>query len=653
MTPSSEILSTLLASPSVLVLEAEPGAQRQALLKQWREEAQRQGARAWDVSCDMDLHGPWAGLRELFATSVPALREEAPELLTRHDYELLAVLPTLRREMKARYTTLTEGALSHERVRNYPADRVFRISQGLINLMAAWRQRAPRGPWVILCDAFDRGGTLVQHFYLEFLRRRAQPLDLRMVLAVAPGQAEPLLKRLSRSPVAVHTSRLELPPGPPPSPVSPEEALRHAEALEAQVKDDAVEQEMRLPELLRAWQAAGLEDRLFKTRVTAFRLANHYGLYEDALRYGEPLRDQVQRLARSDPDTYWTVLGNLFNSYSALRATDRILDLASQVDVEATAPHLRAKLYYTLAMLYGRFQAKPDLARAEHYLYLGLEEIEKASLSDENRAFTRVFNRNGLAFIRNRQGRSEEAIELCRTGLEQLEARLKPDQHHLHRSVLLYNIAQVLAGLGSDERAIEHYSAAIQMDPGYSEYFNERGCLLMRNGRGEEALADFHQAIELSPPYAEVHINRGQCLRAMGRMEEAVADFSTALDLEPSRLLALLGRAQSHEELGRTEEALADYSAALALQPAQPLVLANRASLHYARQQLPEALADLNAAIALAPTMADFYTNRALVLAELKRREEAARDLHTYLGMAPAAEDRASVQQRLDALLAA
>jgi tetratricopeptide (TPR) repeat protein len=517
--------------------------------------------------------------------------------------------------------------------------------------MASWRRQAPRGPWVILCDAFDRAGMLVQHFYLELLRRRAQPLELRLVLAVDPGQAAPLLKRLSRT-VAVHTARQELAPRPAPLPLPPEEALRQAEALEAQLKDDPVELEMRLPELLRAWQATGRQEPLFKARVKAFRLANHYGLYVDALRYGEPLREQAEQMAGNDPDAYWTVTGNLFNSYLALRDSDRVLDLAAKADAQATAPQIRAKLYYTLAMLHGRFLPKPDLALAEHYLDLGLAEIDKSDMPEENRTFSRVFNRNGLAFVRTRQGRFEEAIELCRKGFEQLELSLRPDQHRLHRSVLLYNIAQVLAGLGSDELAIAQYSAAIQMDPGYSEYFNERGCLLMRTGRGEQALADFDQAIELSPPYAEVRINQGQCLRAMGRMEEAVAAFSIALDLEPSRLLALLGRAQAHEELGRVEEALADYSAALALQPSQPLVLANRALLHYTQQRLPEALADLDAAISLAPTTADFYTNRAVVLAELKRREEAARDLRTYLDMSPAAEDRVSVQQRLDALLA-
>ncbi|MBZ4377156.1 tetratricopeptide repeat protein [Corallococcus interemptor] len=651
MTRANDVFPVVMESPSVLLLECEPGARRQALLARWADEAGRGGARVWSTNGDMAWGGPWAGLRDLLAASIPALREEAPGLLVQHDYELLAVLPSLRREMKARHTTLTDGALSHEKVRNFPADRVFRISHGLIDLMAAWKRHAPPAPWVILCDAFDQAGKLVQHFYLELLRRRAQPLGLRLVLAVAPGQAEPLMARLPRT-VPIHHVREDFPREAAPAALAPDEASRRAEALEAELREDPIALEMRLPELLRLWEASGREAPLFEARVTAFRLASHYGLYSDALHYGEPLREQAERMAEDAPGSYWTVTGLLFNSYSAHRNTDAILALATRVGAQRTSPLIRTKLHYTLGMLHGRFLARPDLERAEHYLDLGLEDIDAADIPEEERIFLRVFNRNALAFVRHRQGRSEEAIELCRAGFQQLESHLHPERHRLHRSVLLYNIAQVLAGLGSDAQAIEYYTAAIQMDPDYSEYFNERGSLLMRGRRYAEALEDFQRALQLSPPYAEVHINRGQCLRAMGRMEEAAEAYSTALDLEPSRLLALLGRAQAHEELGRVEAAIADYSGALALQPSQPTVLANRSLLHYSQQRLPEALADLNAAIALAPTVADFYTNRAIVLAELKRRDEAASDLRAYLDMAPEAEDRASVQERLAALTA-
>lgn len=128
-------------------------------------------------------------------------------------------------------------------------------------------------------------------------------------------------------------------------------------------------------------------------------------------------------------------------------------------------------------MLYARFLAPNDQDMAERCLHRALALIEQGDFSDEERHFQTVFLCNGLALVRLRQGRVSEALELCRAGVQRLNAHLSPERHQLHRSVLLFNIAQVHAQIGPYEDAIEYFGEAIKVDPNYSEYYNDRGAL--------------------------------------------------------------------------------------------------------------------------------------------------------------------------------
>jgi tetratricopeptide (TPR) repeat protein len=282
-------------------------------------------------------------------------------------------------------------------------------------------------------------------------------------------------------------------------------------------------------------------------------------------------------------------------------------------------------------MFHARFKQPRDLVKGEEYLALGLEQIERANLSEAEHYFNVVFNWNGLAMIRNFQGRRQEAIELCRKGIETLNLHLGAEEHRLHRSILFYNMAQVYAASGSYAEAIENYTVAIEMDPNYSEYYNERGNVFLGLGRLLEAEADYLRAIELSPPYFEVFTNLGQCYRRMGVMEDAIASYSRALDLNPGQVLALLGRANAHEELGHTRAAIKDYTGALALDSTLWEAIANRARLHYEQGELTAALADINRAIELKPEVAELHENRAVVLARMSRDLEANHDLQPAL----------------------
>lgn len=632
----------------VVVVQAPATRLRGEILRERLTKAEQRGSRTWPLDTGFEAGGPWAGIHDLFARILGEMREQRPDLVEKHDYELIHVLPELRRSLRVRYSTLTDLAPPEEKVRNYPADRAFRIVHGLIDLLDAWKGHEGTA-WVIACDNFDQISHIGRRFFRELMRRRGERLGLTLLVACEPASTDEVRGRFT-SDVLGPVIRLDFPVEEEPLP-SREEALRCAQELETQVGEDLLEIQIHLPDLIRAWRAAGNPKRLFRYNYWGLEIFNTLGFYEDAIVYGETARALYKEHMAENPDIRWSIFLKLFMSYLGLLDSERADRLVREDAIgKIENPERRGQLHYLLAMLYARFFPQRDLARGEELLELGMRDLEKADMDESTRHFQMVFNRNGLAMIRHFQGRFQEAIDLCREGFDRLNAHLSPDRHRLHRSVLLYNLAQVYSALGEHEEAIRHYTAAMEMDPHYSEYFNERGNIFLRLGRYDEARSDYLAAIELSPPYFEVWTNLGQCYRKLERMQEAVDAYSRALDLEPSQLLAYLGRAQAQEALGRPNKAIADYTAALALHPDQWDAVASRAVLHYEAGDLPASLCDLNRAVELAPQVADLRQNRALVLSDLGCMEEAAHDLAAYLDLAPDAEDRAEVQERLQLL---
>ncbi|SEU24062.1 Tfp pilus assembly protein PilF [Stigmatella erecta] len=636
----------------MLITEAEPGAARQAALDRWLQTFSPQETQSWHVPADFDEGGSWAGLQDLLSSLLPQLRSTAPGLMRKHAYELCNVLPSLRRELDVQSFALTDNAMGEEKVRHYAPDRAFRIVHGLIDLLAAWHPHAPASRWVLALDGFDRASNIVRYFAQQLVRRRGAALHLTLVLSVSPGRGEEAAAQFQPLGVSLSRVRLELPPGTGAT-LSAGEAAQRAEEIEQRTGLSVSELEPHLPSLVSLWRKAGREDKLARARAWAMSLAIHRGLYDDAMRHGAALADKLELLRQQSHKLYWGTVFNLIYGHMAQREPEQALALALKVEPLVDLPEMRIRLFYNLAMLHARFLPRSDLAKAEEYLDAAVKELDQADLPEDQKHFVYVFNRNGLALVRLKQGRLQDAISLCQLGFKRLTEELAADRHKLHRSVLLYNIAQVYSGLGEHEAALSHYTAAIQLDPNYSEYYNERGAILMKQGQFDAAVKDLQKALQLSPPYPEVRINLGQCYRLEGKLAEAVEEYTCALDLDPNNAAALRGRGGAYDDLGQAGPAMADYNLALKLDPAQPIVLASRAILHYSAGKLHESLEDLDLAVSLAPKMPDLYRNRAVALFELGRPQEAVRDLQLYLQCEPQAEDRPEIEARIRAAQAA
>jgi tetratricopeptide (TPR) repeat protein len=632
----------------VVVLEGEPGAARDEVVERWLAERRDSGP-TWRLACrPQDGGGLWAGLNTLIEDVAGAMHDRAPELLSRHAHELSLVVPALRSQLEFPQS-LTDTVDEEEKTRNYAADRAYRSLHGLIELLDEWHELTDPGPCSIACDGYDDANGLVRRFFSELVRRRGSQLGLQLLMVVDPGHGEDVAATVDGAAITAAV-RLALPRDDA-ADRSPAAMTRLARELEQQLPNDPAAREAQLPRLVDAWWRSDSPERAVRWQLTTMERYNHAGLYEASLPYAPDLEAALDRLYAEDHALYFGAVNILYFCYVPLARAEAMLPIVEQALERVDDAADKARYCYLLSMLYARFLDPTDQDTAEHYLQQALDVLAAADIPEHQRHFLTVFTMNGLAFVRLRQRRVQEALDLCSTGIARLNEHLDSERHRLHRSVLLFNIAQVHAQIGPYEDAIEYFSQAMAMDPNYSEYYNDRGAVHFKMGHLHDAERDYLRAIELSPPYAEVWTNLGQCYRAMERMDDAVGAYTRALDLDPASVLALVGRADAHGDLGRAELALTDYDQALALEPDQPVVLGSRAIVHYEGGRVSEALADLDAAIAQAPDMAELYQNRAVALQDLDRQDDAARDLSTYLELSPDAEDRDEVESSL-ALLA-
>ncbi len=477
-------------------------------------------------------------------------------------------MPALKSQLGTRNQTLTDLAPAEEKVRNYPADRAYRVVHGLIDLLEAFKRSVAREqPWLIVCDHFDRASHIGRRFFAELMARRGEEMDLHFVLAVHPGAGETAAAAFAQA----ERRTLELEPVAA-EPLDREALQRTAAELEARVGSDKDLIEANVSDCCAFTACSATRGKSFAGNAGASTSTTRWGFYEDALTYGNEVWRQLDLLQIDEDDLRWAIFVKLFMSNVGLQRADdafRLTKESRMLERENIALPRRAQLYYLLSMLYVRYFKPRDLDRGQEYLELGLADLEAArgEMTDEDYYFYVVFNRNGLALVRHFQGRFAEAIELCRQGFDQLERHLAGEKHKLHRSVLLYNIGQVYVAIGDAEKGIEYYSKAMAMDPGYSEYFNERASLylLVGNyaasrktscgpsscrrriprwdqpgpvlsqagilGRGHRGVFSARSG-PAQPPGADRPCSG---LDALERIDEALADYSRALELEPNQ----------------------------------------------------------------------------------------------------------------------
>src|SRR5205823_10062313 len=97
-------------------------------------------------------------------------------------------------------------------------------------------------------------------------------------------------------------------------------------------------------------------------------------------------------------------------------------------------------------------------------------------------------------------------------------------------------------------KAINDFSAALAIDPGYAAALGNRAAAHYALGDNDRAIDDFREAARLDggfrrpPSYALAHYHRGQARYRRGDRDGALDDFDEALRLNPRNAPAHVDR---------------------------------------------------------------------------------------------------------------
>ncbi len=593
------------------------------------------------LDADFEHGGTWAGVTRLIEIIyLDLLKLGRTEVVEKHNYELHMVLAGYRDRLPLKYGSLTDVSRGMEKTRNFPLDRAYRIAHGLIELVMEWRSIAgAEPPCILLVENFSRAQHLARRFFLDLARRASHRANLAVIVACQSPEFEFKTGEsfLSAVPVSIPSSFGGLSAGITNPIISHQEA---GKCLETLFTFEGVE--LNYPRVLAWYKSAGDSFGYARAALAALHACNHFGYYYEASTFVQPVLQHFDRLTDGNEENRWNYAGNLYHSLvvqGAVEEARHIIEHVAKPFLTQTA--LLAKVEYVLGIMDLRHQTPPNMAGAEFHLTSAVDLIRsaQADLDPHEYVFLKVFIENGLAFLRARQGRRQEAIQLCQDGYDLLTRELGADKHKLHRSVLQYNTAQVYAMMGELETALRYYDYAIQMDPNYSEYYNEVGNIYQRQGRFEEALNAYDMAVKLSAPYPEVHFNRAICLARGGQWQAALESCNYTLELKPDQPDAFVLRAEICEQLGKPDEALTSYDGAIELSGNLVTARVNKAVLLFNKGLFDPALAEMNFVISIENAESAHYENRAAIYKEMgkwdlcKQDEQTAELLRNRSGM--------------------
>jgi tetratricopeptide (TPR) repeat protein len=609
------------------------------------------------VGAHRRLRGPYTAAGSILRALGPVACRSLPDVVERHQVEVLSVAPELRELCGASRETLTSLAVPKERTRFYSRLRTLRISHGVVEFLAeVLRHRAP-GP----CSLLVHDVESADHTDLEFLSvllRRTDPALLTVVVCTTGTDVpEPLAEALSSY------AREYTVPAVEPVVVEDDDAAarRYVDSDCTLALPGLVAAYQRLPRTARALLHDRRADELVATGEPSWRfgaIAHHrehgsdpagagataladvlnhcvdMGFYHATIDAGARGRAVIDWHAQGE--LWWAFTTKSTVSLAALGRPTEAEALYSEAIAFTDNPRAHMQASYARAMLYTRHNRREDLdhERAKGLLNTAVA-FSRLLFEGTERAFRLVFNRNGLALVEAHMGNLPEALRLVTEGLELLDAELELGEHRLHRSVLMHNRAQVLASMGRLDEARVAMDAVIAVDPNYPDYYLDRGNISHRMGDDEDALADYDTAVRLGPPFPEAQYNRAELLLDNGEQDAALAGLDYVLVLDPTMVDAYVNRAGIHLERGELDLARQDAVAGLHVDPANGHLLAVLGHVLVAEGDLDAARAEFDRALAADPALVTALVARADVAHELGADAAALADLDQAVELAP------------------
>lgn len=238
------------------------------------------------------------------------------------------------------------------------------------------------------------------------------------------------------------------------------------------------------------------------------------------------------------------------------------------------------------------------------------EQIKEAKKEETD------YNYKTMGRIYRREGRYDKAVEAYTAAID-----LSPED-----SINYYIRGDVYFDLKEYDRAVEDYSKFIELNPENDDAYNSRGYCYRKLGNHDKAIKDYTKAIELNPEFEIAYFNRGYIYDIMGQYQKAINDYTKAIDIDPEFETAYNNRGYTYLNMIEYPKALNDFTKAVEINSKFPNPYKHMGTLKYKCEEYDQALEYLNKAIDLRESYKDAYETRAKVYHALGDHEKAKKD---------------------------
>ena len=143
----------------------------------------------------------------------------------------------------------------------------------------------------------------------------------------------------------------------------------------------------------------------------------------------------------------------------------------------------------------------------------------------------------------------------------------------------------------------------------------------------EKAISHYTRALELKPDIPEGNNNRGNAYRDKGEIDKAIEDYNTAIESDPQDAVPYNNRGIAYLNKGEVDKAIRDFSKAIECDPEDANAHNNLGVVYFDKGEINKAIKEYSIAIELKPEFADAYRNRGIAWLHLKEWEKAKENL--------------------------
>ena len=197
------------------------------------------------------------------------------------------------------------------------------------------------------------------------------------------------------------------------------------------------------------------------------------------------------------------------------------------------------------------------------------------------------------------------------------------------------NLGTVLGQAGKHEEAIEHFGAALRINPEYADAHLNLGTTLLQAGQIEGAIEHYQQTLRLNPNLAKTHYNLGIALEQTGRLDDAIERYNQALRIDPDYAVVHDRLGTALMEAGRLEDAIRHYEQALRIDPDYADAHNNLGGALLRLGKVQEAIEHLQQALRLAPGLSEAHFNLGVASEQAGEIERAIRHYEQALRLKP------------------